>query len=72
LLQYFDPLYLEDREKILITALRKQSSDELVKWLKKNSPFGDFLDGVDKDLRGKPNEDLGFYHSPLSAAMKSV
>lgn len=58
LMQYFDPLYLEDREKILITALRKQSSDELVKWLKKNSPFGDFLDGVDKDLRGKPNEDL--------------
>lgn len=58
LLQYFDPLYLDDREKILITAMRKQSSDELVKWLKKNSPFGDFLDGVDKDLRTSPNEDL--------------
>lgn len=58
LLQYFDPLYLDDREKILITAMRKQSSDELVKWLKKNSPFGDFLDGVDKDLRNRPNEDL--------------
>ena len=56
--QYFDPVYLDDREKILITALRKQSSDELVKWLKKNSPFGDFLDGVDKDLRSEPNEEL--------------
>ncbi|HRP90632.1 MAG TPA: DEAD/DEAH box helicase [Edaphocola sp.] len=56
--QYFNPIYLDDREKILITALRKQSSDDLVKWLKKNSPFGDFLDGVDKDLRNKPNKEL--------------
>lgn len=56
--QYFDPLYLDDREKILITALRKQSSEELVKWLKKNSPFGDFLDGLEKDLLDSPNKDL--------------
>lgn len=56
--QYIDPIFLDDREKILITALRKQSPDELVKWLKKNSPFGDFLDGVDKDLRNNPNNDL--------------
>ncbi|HTO14310.1 MAG TPA: SNF2-related protein [Edaphocola sp.] len=56
--QYFNPIYLDDREKILITGLRKQSSDDLVKWLKKNSPFGDFLDGVDKDLRNNPNKEL--------------
>ena len=56
--QYIDPNFLDEREKILITALRKQSSDELLKWLKKNSPFGDFLDGVDKDLRTNPRNDL--------------
>ena len=56
--QYIAPASLDEREKILITSLKKLSADELVKWLKKNSPFGEFLDGVDKELRTSPGKDL--------------
>ncbi len=49
---------LDEREKILVTALRRHSSDELIKFLKRNSPFGDFWDGLGKELQATPNEDL--------------
>jgi len=43
---------LEFREKILLSALRKQSEQELIRWLKKNLPFGDFMDNIQDQLSG--------------------
>lgn len=39
-----------EKEKILITALRKQSETELIKSLKRNLPFGDFMDNLAEQL----------------------
>jgi len=43
---------LEFQEKILLSALRKQSEPELIRWLKKNLPFGDFMDNIQDQLTG--------------------
>lgn len=56
--QYIAPTFLQDRDKILITALRKQSPDELFKYIKRESPFGDFWDSLPKELTQDPAEAL--------------
>ncbi len=44
---------LETREKILLSALRKQSEQELIRWLRKNLPFGDIIDNLQDQLSGE-------------------
>jgi hypothetical protein len=56
--QYISPAGLQDRDKLLITALRKQSPDELFKYIKKDSPFGDFWDSLPQELTNTPTETL--------------
>src|SRR5690606_3782233 len=56
--QYISPAGLDERNKILITALRKQSSDELFKSIRRDSPFGDFWDHLPNELKEEPKEDL--------------
>lgn len=56
--QYISPNGLDERNKILITALRKQSPDELFKSIKRDSPFGDFWDNLPSELKSLPKEEL--------------
>ncbi len=56
--QYISPAGLDERQKILITALRKQSPDELFKSIKRDSPFGDFWDHLPNELKTTPKEEL--------------
>jgi SNF2 family DNA or RNA helicase len=56
--QYISPAGLQDRDKLLITALRKQSPDELFKSIKRETPFGEFWDSLPKELTEDPKEEL--------------
>lgn len=55
--QYFPQNQLRDRDKVVIATLRKQHPEELVKYIKRNSPFGDLMDGISEDLKN-PNAEL--------------
>src|SRR5690606_13845189 len=48
--QYIASNTLNDREKVLITALRRQSTDNLIKTLKRNSPFGELCMSLPREL----------------------
>lgn len=56
--QYIASSRLDERERLLLTALRRLSAEELIKYLKRNSPFGDFWDSLSKELKVVPNEEL--------------
>ncbi len=56
--QYISPAGLQDRDKLLITALRKQSADELIKSIKRDTPFGEFWDSLPKELKEFPKDEL--------------
>lgn len=56
--QYISPAGLQDRDKLLITALRKQSADELFKSIKRETPFGEFWDSLPKEMTESPKEEL--------------
>jgi SNF2 family DNA or RNA helicase len=56
--QYISPSGLQDRDKLLVTALRKQSPDELFKSIKRDTPFGEFWDSLPKELLEVPKEEL--------------
>lgn len=58
--KYIASSSLDNQDRVLITALRKLSSpEELVKHIKRNMPFGEFLDNIEKKLKtAKPEEEL--------------
>ncbi len=56
--QYIASNTLNDREKVLVTALRRQSSEDLIKVLKRNSPFGDLWISLPRELEEGPNEEV--------------
>ena len=56
--QYISSVGLKESDKLLITAIRKQSSDELMKSLKRDSPFGEFWDSLPSELKAEPAEEL--------------
>lgn len=55
---YINPAGLQDRDKLLVTALRKQSPDELFKFIKRDTPFGEFWDSLPKELMEVPKDEL--------------
>jgi SNF2 family DNA or RNA helicase len=56
--QYISPAGLQERDKLLVTALRKQSPDELFKSIKRDTPFGEFWDSLPKELIEFPKDEL--------------
>ncbi len=56
--QYISPAGLQERDKLLVTALRKQSADELFKSIKRDTPFGEFWDSLPKELMDVPKDEL--------------
>lgn len=56
--QYISPAGLQERDKLLVTALRKQSPDELFKSIKRDTPFGEFWDSLPKELMEFPKDEL--------------
>ncbi|HTN47009.1 MAG TPA: SNF2-related protein [Flavipsychrobacter sp.] len=55
--QYINPQRYKEDERDLIPIIRKFSSREVVKYLKKNLPFGDFIDDDAQILKNIPAED---------------
>lgn len=56
--QYISSVGLNEEEKNLINALRKINTEELIKSLKRDSPFGDFWDSLPKELKEGPSQEL--------------
>ena len=56
--QYINPLRFKDDEREILPTIRKFSKDELVKYLRKNLPFGDLLHDNDNLLTGVPDADI--------------
>ncbi len=56
--QYISPAGLQERDKLLVTALRKQSAEELFKSVKRDTPFGEFWDSLPKELKDVPKDEL--------------
>ncbi|MDR3680400.1 MAG: SNF2-related protein [Flavipsychrobacter sp.] len=54
LLQYVDPTKYRDEERELIPVARKFLPEEILKYLRKNLPFGDFLDDYTQVLKDTP------------------
>ncbi len=55
---YFQQSQLRDRDKVVIASLKKIQPDELIKYIKRNSPFGEFMENIGKDLKDKPDQEL--------------
>jgi len=56
--QFVNPLQFYDNERELIPIIRKFSPDEILKYLKKNLPFGDFLDDYTEVLKEQPTTEV--------------
>jgi len=56
--QYVNPMRFREDERDLLPVSRKFLPDELVKYLKKNLPFGDFITDADSVLREVPEADV--------------
>jgi non-specific serine/threonine protein kinase len=54
LTQYINPQHFADDARDLLPAVRKFTPEEILKYLKKNLPFGDFLDDYREVLKEKP------------------
>lgn len=55
--QYIAPHAYKEEEQELIPILRKFSHREILKYLRKNLPFGDFIDDEGAILKGDPADD---------------
>lgn len=51
-------ILLRDEDKGIATAISKLNKEELVKALKRDLPFGDFVNTLEKDLEKVPNSEL--------------
>ncbi|OJW79044.1 MAG: helicase SNF2 [Bacteroidetes bacterium 46-16] len=58
LLQYINPMQYREGDRELIPITRKFTHTEIAKYLKKNLPFGDFIDGYEDVLKEQPPEDV--------------
>ncbi len=58
LLQYVDPTRYRDEERELIPIVRKFLPEEILKYLRKNLPFGDFLDDYTQVLKDNPAAEI--------------
>lgn len=56
--QYIAPSGLDEQDKVLVTALRKQSPEELFKSIKRETPFGEFWESLPDELKEVPDADL--------------
>jgi len=56
--QYINPNRFPETERELLPIVRKFGPDELMKYLRKNLPFGDFLDDYQTVLKDQPAEDV--------------
>jgi hypothetical protein len=56
--QYVNPLAYKEAERDLIPVIRKFAPEEILKYMKKNLPFGDFLDDYRETLKDKPGEEV--------------
>jgi hypothetical protein len=56
--QYINPLLYKEEDRDLLPVARKFSGDELVKYLRKNLPFGDFLDNTVAIIGDNPAEEM--------------
>lgn len=55
---YISPNQLRDRDKVVIANLKKIQSEELIKHIKRNSPFGEFMENIGQDLKDSPDQEL--------------
>ena len=55
--QYVNPMVYDEAERDLIPVVRKFSPEEIMKFLRKNLPFGDFMDDYRETLKDVPPED---------------
>jgi non-specific serine/threonine protein kinase len=58
LLQYINPMRFKDEDRDMLPTARKFIPDELIKYLKKNLPFGDFLPEEYDILKSLPAADV--------------
>jgi SNF2 family DNA or RNA helicase len=56
--QYINPTRYRQEERDMLPVIRKFLQDELLKYLKKNLPFGDFLHDYDSLLKDIPAEEV--------------
>ncbi len=56
--QYINPTRYKQEERDMLPVVRKFLPDELLKYLKKNLPFGDFLHDYDSILKDVPQEEV--------------
>ncbi len=55
--QYINPMRFKENERELFPIARKFSPEEILKYLRKNLPFGDFLDDYKQVLKEVPAEE---------------
>src|SRR6185437_3093762 len=56
--QYINTNKYREEERELIPIIRKFTPEEILKYLRKNLPFGDFLDDYAQALKDKPADDI--------------
>ncbi|MBN9483633.1 MAG: helicase SNF2 [Bacteroidetes bacterium 43-93] len=56
--QYVNPLQFKDNERELLPIARKFMPDETLRYLKKNLPFGDFIDDIEVMFKEHPTEEV--------------
>lgn len=56
--QYVNPLRFRENEREMLPVVRKFSGDELIRYVRKNMPFGDFLSDEDTVLTDNPAADV--------------
>ncbi len=56
--QYVNPVQFRDEERELLPIVRKFMPEETLRYLKKNLPFGDFLDDLDAMFKEHPTEEV--------------
>ncbi|HXS35455.1 MAG TPA: SNF2-related protein [Flavipsychrobacter sp.] len=56
--QYVNTNKYREEERELIPIIRKFTPEEILKYLRKNLPFGDFLDDYAQALKDKPADDI--------------
>ncbi len=56
--QYINPTWYRQEERDMLPVVRKFQKDELLKFLKKNLPFGDFLHDYDTILADTPADEV--------------
>lgn len=55
---YFPQNQLRDRDRVIINTLRKIMPDELIKYIKRNAPFGEFMENIGNDLMENVDQEL--------------